>query len=370
MPHPAAPLRVAVVSTPRSGNTWVRKLIAGAYRLPELCCNAPAEVDWDNLPPELVVQLHWPREPEFLGQLDRHGFRVVTVARHPFDVLISILHWAVYAGESGQWLLGDGGDEQGVWGAWPRSRPFRDYAAGPRAAALLAVSADWWGQPGSVSARYEDFVADPAGELGRLAGTLGPPRCDSLAAVVDKLKLDDLKRTSANNHFWMGKPGLWRELLPAAEASEIARAIAPVLAALGYPCDPAPALTADAADRNWVRLTGPELGATLRQYQAGLAAKFSALVGDRDAARFEQERLRAAAAAAEVELATTRAELALARANLARLEARAADLAARLAPARGLGRTALRLARLAQSLRDRLPTFARRPAACPTAGPR
>jgi hypothetical protein len=41
-----------------------------------------------------VLQLHWHRTPELFGRLlERHGFRVVSIARHPFDVLLSILQF-------------------------------------------------------------------------------------------------------------------------------------------------------------------------------------------------------------------------------------------------------------------------------------
>ena len=63
--------------------------------------------DWAALPPEVVLQIHWRRTPEFQAKLNEHGFHVVTVARHPLDVLISILHFCIYESESEQWLLGE-----------------------------------------------------------------------------------------------------------------------------------------------------------------------------------------------------------------------------------------------------------------------
>src|SRR5262245_53411084 len=118
------PLRLAVVSTPRSGNTWIRKLIADGYGLPEVALHTLEEHDWRQLPRECALQIHWRREPQFLARLAEHGFRVLTVARHPLDVLISILHFVVYDSQSERWLLGQGGSEDGIWGAMPRSRSF------------------------------------------------------------------------------------------------------------------------------------------------------------------------------------------------------------------------------------------------------
>ena len=50
-------MRIAVVSTPRAGNTWVRHLLGAAYRLPHLARHAMADADWAALPPEVVLPL-------------------------------------------------------------------------------------------------------------------------------------------------------------------------------------------------------------------------------------------------------------------------------------------------------------------------
>lgn len=262
-------MRIAVVSTPRAGNTWVRHLLATAYRLPHLARHAMADADWAELPPEVVLQLHWRRTPEFAAKLDQHGFHVVTVSRHPLDVLISILHFCIHESESEHWLLGAGGSEADVFGAMPRSRVFIEYAKGPRAAELLAVTPDWWGRPGVVGVHYEDLVADAEGELRRLEKTLGRVPCNSIAEAVEACSMERLRQRSINSHFWQGRPGLWRLLLPAAEAREIAA----LLPDLGYPIEPDPRLDALTADRNWVRLVGEETKQALRKATEGHLAQ-------------------------------------------------------------------------------------------------
>ena len=270
------PLRIAVVSTPRAGNTWVRHLLGAAYQMPHLARHVMSDADWAALPPECVLQIHWRRESAFEAKLAEHGFQVVTVARHPLDVLISILHFCIYESESEQWLLGAGGSEADIYAAMPRSRAFVEYAAGPRAAELLTVTPDWWGKPGVVGVRYEDCVRDAEAELARLGAAFGPVRCGSPAAAVEACSLDRLRRQATNNHFWQGQPGLWRHLLPAAEAREIAAAHPAVFAALGYECDPDPALGDRTADRNWVRLVGDEIKRTLRRNTEGHRAELKA----------------------------------------------------------------------------------------------
>ena len=275
MSNTARPLRLAIVSTPRSGNTWFRNLLLRYYAVPESASHQLTDDDWARMPPEVVHQIHWPRTPEFLTKLRDHGFRVLTLSRHPLDTLISILHFSWYNPETAMWLLGRGGDETGLRGAMPRSRPFIDYATGPRAAALLAVTVEWWQQPDVISVRYEDLVADPAGQLAAIAEHVGPPRCGSVADVVAECSIERLRPLAVDNHYWKGRPGLWRELLPPAEAEEVAAAIAPVLDRLGYVCDPDPRLDARAADYAWVRYVGQELADTVRRNTEGHRAQMA-----------------------------------------------------------------------------------------------
>ncbi|HJZ89229.1 MAG TPA: sulfotransferase domain-containing protein [Gemmataceae bacterium] len=271
-----APLRIAVVSTPRVGNTWVRHLLAAAYQVPHVARHWLADKDWAELPPEVVLQIHWRHEPAFVAELESQGFRVVTVARHPLDVLVSILHFCVYESESEGWLLGAGGTEADIYGAMPRSRAFVEYAKGPRAAQLLAVMPDWWGRPGVLGVRYEDCVRDPEGEVRRLESEFGPVRCASRADAVAACSLARLRQRATNNHFWKGSPGLWRTLLAAAEAREIADALPDVFTGLGYACDPDAGLDPLTADRNWVRLVGDEIKEAMRRATEGHRAELKA----------------------------------------------------------------------------------------------
>jgi hypothetical protein len=325
------PVRIAVVSTPRSGNTWLTALLGRAYAVPTTAAHWLSDGEWAGLPPEVVLQLHWPRGPGFEARLRDLGFGVVTLARHPLDVLVSVLHFAWYEDETASWLLGRGGDERSIRAATPRSRPFVEYATGPRATVLLAVTTSWWGRPGVTSLRYEDLVRDTAAGLAAAFDRFGPPRCPSVEEVIAGCTLDTLQRGSVNNHFWRGRPGLWRELLPAAEADKIAAAVAPVAAALGYDLDPDRFLDAGAADRNWVRYVGGELGDTVRRATAGHQAEVAAW-------REQSARLEAAAG----ELRRERDELA---GDLARY--------------RSLPLFPLRVAESVQALRDRSPGTAR-----------
>jgi hypothetical protein len=269
--HGSTPLRLVIVSTPRCGNTWFRHLLGEAYGIPSIAVHNPADLVWETLPAECVLQLHWHPLPSFLERLERYGFRSVALARHPLDVLISVLQFALHEPTS-RWLEGEEGNERAIYGAMPRSAAFVDYATGKRATALLAVSREWWTLPGCVQVHYEELVRDPRGEMQRLGDLIGVPLRKTPEQAVEANTIPKLRAKFAENarHFWQGKAGLWRTLLTVTEAERIAAAHADIFATLGYVCDPDPTLSEIQADTNWLKLVWADLAEglhTLRQTQ-------------------------------------------------------------------------------------------------------
>jgi hypothetical protein len=260
-----------LLSTPRAGNNWLRYLLARAYDIPGAAIHAPAEVDWEGLPRECVLGIHWHPHPSFLERLERHGFRAVVVARHPLDLFLSILHFALHhsGGDATQrWLEGEAGNERPIFAAMPRSTAFLNYCTGNRARRLLSVSHDWWHVSHCLRVRYEDLARDTAGELARLAAELGTPLRRPVAEVLEATTIPKLRAyTGSKAHFWQGQAGLWRRLLPAAEARALAGAHETAFADFGYACDPDPDLDAAQADANWIDLIWADLAEDLARLQ-------------------------------------------------------------------------------------------------------
>jgi len=246
-------LRLAIVSTPRCGNTWLRYLVSSVYDVAEMAVHQPDDVDWGSVPSDVVVQLHWHRVGALRARLADEGFKVVSLARHPLDVLISILHFAPRARSTIDWLRGEAGDESALVGAGPASPAFLDWALGARAEALLSVSAEWWEDPSALQIRYENLVEDPVGSLRQLIGHAGMLPVRSLREAVQNQRFDNWKASNPV-HFWKGQPGLWRRVLLAGDARAIAARHERIFATLGYTVDADDTLTADTAERNWVGL--------------------------------------------------------------------------------------------------------------------
>lgn len=247
--------RVAIIGTPRSGNSWLRKLLSGALGCESIAIHHPADIAWSQLPADGVVQIHWPPDPPMLERLEAAGVQVVTPARHPLGVLVSILHFSAFEDETARWLDGAGGDERGLIGASPASEEFLRYAVGSRAHALLSVTPAWWERRHVVRIRYEDLASDPDPVTEGLLAKLGARARVPVPEVVRENRLAKARRTSRNQHFWQGDPALWRRVVPPDVAARIASRHGAILDVLGYCCDPDPSLDALTATARWLRMS-------------------------------------------------------------------------------------------------------------------
>ena len=173
-------------------------------------------------------------------------------------MLISILQFSMQDRSNLRWLEGENGNEMSIYGAMPGSAPFLEYALSTRAASLLGVSQEWWSDPVVFRLRYEELVADTEGELRRLAEWVGvSPRCP-FGQVVEKTTLSHMRQRigeAGDIHVWQGRAGLWKTLLTASIAEQIAQAHPASFGPLGYPCDPDSNLTPSQADANWIRFS-------------------------------------------------------------------------------------------------------------------
>jgi hypothetical protein len=249
-------LRLAVIGTPRSGNSWVRVTLERLFELEPIAVHRPDDVDWDRLPPRCVIQLHWYPRHEFVERLERSRVRVVVPARHPLDVLVSWLNLAVYSHLDGRCDGPDRCEECPIVGSSPRDDAFLRYVAGEKGRVLLNHSPAWWDRPEIQRVRYESLVEAPQVGFGRLIDWVGEPPRRALADVLEAVSIDRLKPQQEVWQFqlWQGRPGIWRRFLPPPEAHALAAAVPDSFQILGYTCDPDPALDSAEADRNWLKL--------------------------------------------------------------------------------------------------------------------
>jgi len=246
-------LRLALLSTPRSGNTWTRALLGSLYELKQLPIHKPEELDWDNLPRRCVIQLHWYPNDPFPQMLEQHHVQPVVLARHPLDGLMSWLNYVYYIHQEGYCPGGGECLDCPIVGVSPRSEAFLEWTRTEYARCFLYHSPSWWIRPGVIQVRYEDLVEDTEQALGVLTEALGETPRIPIREVVAANAIGRKKpgQDVWHFHYWQGQPGLWKRLIPATEAREIARSIPEPFEMLGYPCDPDETLGPFEADLNW-----------------------------------------------------------------------------------------------------------------------
>jgi len=249
-------MRLLIVSTPRSGNMWARRLLRRLYDLEERSTHTVEGLDWERLPERCVVQLHADRTPDLEQLLDRYGFQRVVLARHPLDVLVSILHFARHEPETAQWLEGRGGDEHTILDADPTSRAFVRYATGARASALLHVTPQWW-ETTPARIRYRNLVWQPTATLAEVVEALDEQPRTPVERAIDDVTFSTLKQEARNQHFWRGQPDGWRYLLTPRIAHKIVRAHRDVFDELGWVVEPDESLSKRMARAHWRELLVP-----------------------------------------------------------------------------------------------------------------
>jgi hypothetical protein len=245
--------RLFLACTPRTGNTWFRSSFAHLTGIVNWSAYFPGDVPWELLPQDVSLSMHWHRTLPFEGFLRQYGFRIMVMARHPLDVLLSILSYAQRNEEATRkWLYSECGDERTLVGATPTSDAFVHYALGWRAATLFNVSVAWASRA-AVHVHYERLVQTPHEEFGRICTALGMEQRVDVDTVVG-LYTPDAMRAAVPNHYWQGAPGLWKRLIVPELATAIRERHPAAFETFGYECDPDPGLTVEQAAANWAAL--------------------------------------------------------------------------------------------------------------------
>ncbi len=236
--HRDEPLRILILATPKTGNVWLKNLLSLAYDLPqkELPAGLTAK-ELDALGDRWVVHQHLLATSATLQLLRSRGVVVVTLVRHPGDVLVSLKHFVPHSSTTADYdhiaddMLRDGGDY---------AERTRGYVK-QHFPSLLSISLCWM-RCGAHVIRYEDLLSDPIGEMTRLSWAMNRPvEARRIPGAVFLSSFDRMKRRekARPHHFRQGRSGGWQGALPQSVV-DIFRTQAPfpaLFSALGYSCD-------------------------------------------------------------------------------------------------------------------------------------
>jgi hypothetical protein len=236
-------LKIIVVGTPKTGNTWVKHLLAEAYGLTPVRLSPefdPAEAEAAG--PRWISHQHFLPHHDLLAWGAAHQAVFVSVVRHPGDALVSL--WHHMQKQSGRDLLASGDALQaaeilreGTDLAGDSTRTFVTHGFH----LYLNLSIAWLALPGVRALRYEDLWECPVETLRALTASILPVSDERLRHAICACELGvmqallDPQKTLVRQ----GGTGGWRTALPPAIKAQLAT-LDPYpaqFAALGYTMD-------------------------------------------------------------------------------------------------------------------------------------
>jgi hypothetical protein len=181
-------LRIVILSTPKTGNTWLRFLLHEAYRIPIF--ELPEE--WasgstKDLLPRFVTHTHLFPSESLVRWLVENRVVVLTTIRHPADTFLSLFHYVKChdtASDPSAAMLKQDGDCPGKNALRHVKYSF------PQSYAISLA----WAKLGSHVVRYEDLLVDPLSKLREITSKIVPLDEERLKAAVILCKPEQLTR--------------------------------------------------------------------------------------------------------------------------------------------------------------------------------
>jgi hypothetical protein len=241
-PQPIDPsrLKILVVGTPKTGNTWLKHLLSVAYDLPIVDVDVghdPAALA--RLGPRWIAQQHFDPIPALLDWAEREQAIFVAPVRHPGDVLVSLRHYLTNRRvaptdnplEPGIMLR----DPAGEYGEYTRIFLRHGFPL------LLHLSIAWLRGGWAHTVRYQDLWQFPLETLGSLTDAILPVPARTLQHALCACEVGLMRATvnPSGDLVRKGGNGSWREELPAAIKAQLAteEPYAEQFAALGFSMD-------------------------------------------------------------------------------------------------------------------------------------
>lgn len=209
-------LKIMVVSTPKTGNTWVKHLLSSVYDLSIVNVGPmfnPKELD--ALGARWITHQHYPAQTDLIEWGKHNNVVFVTTIRHPGDVLISLFHYirnygdrSVFAGHPPR-IMAQDGDVIG-------EHTVSYLKAENGFFAYLGISLNWMRSGESLLVRYEDLWRDPITTLQDLTASIWEVSPDCIERAVDMCDIDVLRVVYGDGpkFFRQGGVGGWKQVLP------------------------------------------------------------------------------------------------------------------------------------------------------------
>ena len=239
----------------KTGNTWVKALLAELYDLPVVPLHGIWHGDVCDFIPEETAALgarwiahqHFFPQPALLDWARDHQVHLITTLRHPGDVLVSLSHYAVNfanAFEVKPSFLSYLAPPEGTAAAPTLREMEEQITAYVREEFFdrLDISLQWLQSGIAYPVRYEDLWLDPVATLDALTSQIVPVSRQAIERAVALCDIALMRQLAGDDakFYRQGGIGAWRSSLPPTIV-DLLRRTDPYparFAALGYTLDP------------------------------------------------------------------------------------------------------------------------------------
>ncbi len=231
---------ILIFTTPKTGNIWLKALLADIYGVNAIDSVSPVfqPAQCEGFGDRWVYHAHPFPEEDVLRWAETRGFLIVTMYRHPGDILVSYLHHVWNRPSEARWPANLILQDKGRIGPNTLTYVVEHFPH------LLTISLGWR-RFGAPFVRYEDLYSRPMDALTELTNEIAPvdPQRIRVAVAMSEMNyLRDAVPHDSKVHFRHGEVGEWQEVLPR-EIIEVFREYEPyptLFRAMGYSLESQP----------------------------------------------------------------------------------------------------------------------------------
>jgi Sulfotransferase domain len=217
--------RILIAATEKTGNTWLKYLLAHTYELPTPYISQDfSETEADSLGNRWVTHQHFLPERPLLNWAARTQTHLVTMIRHPADILVSLYHYCCNYPDHYK-------EDPAVSAALAADAEQRQATADlshhvvdgellrvlqERIMCDVNISISWIRSGRSLVVRYEDLRVDPQKTLSSVTESIAPASRDRIVQAVAACDIKVLRDNYAidSRFFRRALIGEWRSVLP------------------------------------------------------------------------------------------------------------------------------------------------------------
>lgn len=237
-------MKILIVAPPKTGNSWLKCLLATAYGLDWLTSETvPAGTDvadfrrWvesGGFPEDGVFHHHYDWSPELVAVAKAHGIHLATILRDPYDMFVSRYFFTQAQADNPN--RPDKGAAHDAMIGEPIDAPAALAYLADGFSGQMRKGIEWLQSGDSVVVRYENLHDDPVAELTRATDRIAPLPPERIAAAIEACTADALlqRRKGLRRRIRSATVGDWRNHLTEAHLALFRERHADAIRALGY----------------------------------------------------------------------------------------------------------------------------------------